>query len=450
MKLVARKEVVNAVDTPSRWSHWKLLALLVTLLLAMTQVLIWVKAIEARGGPEIYVRGIDLMPTLAAGLTIREGKGPLLYDFSAQLDAQREVRALYPTLAGGRLLPFIHLPFEALLAAPFVYLPYAPLYRVFSLLALVSVAGSLWLMAGELPLVGAGRWILIAAVYSYQPLHQALWLGQTSTFLLLGLSGTYVALKRRQEYWAAASLLLVVLKPQVFLVVALLILCLGHWRALVVVVGALAGATVAAMPILGAAWPLQYAKFLADIAGWNQPSSIYPASMPTIRGLAINLLGGFAPILIVPFMALVSSILVGLLLWCCWRVSVVSRTPLSTARTRKLQLDLLWALTSLVAVLVPLHLGPHDLTLLLFPAWILASYLASGIWAKPLSTTWLALLWSAYAVALLIPFDMETPGLVVVPSVLLLLAAVVTLFWQIGQVGAAPRTGNTALSLSSA
>lgn len=448
MQVVGHQEVVSVEGIASRWSPWKLLALSFTLLLAATQVLVWVKAIEVRGGPEVYVRGIDLMPTLAAGVAIREGKGPLLYDFATQLTIQNEMRAPYPMLGVGQLLPYDHLPFEALLVVPFLKLPYGVLYGAFTLLALLSVGVSLWLIASELPDVGQARWVLMGAAFSYQPLYQAFWLGQTSPFILLGTCGTYVALNRRREQWAAVSLLLVVLKPQVFVVVALLLLLLGHWRVLAIVAGILAGASVAVMPVLGAAWPLHYAKILSNIARWNQPSTVYPASMPTTRGLAVNLLGPFAPTLVMPAAVLLSTILVGTLVWCWWRVRHISRSSFLIADAQKYQLDLLWALTGLVAVLIPFHMGPHDHTLLLFPAWILVSYLVCGICEKLISSLWFVLLWSEYAVTLLTPFVMETPAKVVVPTVLLLLAGVFVLVWQIHHAAAATWRGITRLSLS--
>lgn len=222
-----------------------MLAVALALLIAAMQILVWVKAVEARGGLELYVRGIDFMPTIAGGVAIRSGHGSKLYDLDAQLAAQRQVRAPYLKLTDDHLLPYNHLPFEALALVPFVDLPYGVLYGGITLLALISVTISCWLLNRELPIKGAACSVLIAVVCSYHPFYQSLWLGQTSAFILLGLCGTYAALKRGHEYWAAIPLLFVALKPQVLVVFGLLILLLGYWRALAAAMGALAVSSIA-------------------------------------------------------------------------------------------------------------------------------------------------------------------------------------------------------------
>jgi hypothetical protein len=95
------------------------------------------------------------------------------------------------------------------------------------------------------------------------------------------------------------------------------------------------------------------------------------------------------------------------------------------------QYDWLWALTSLVAALVPPHMGLHDHLLLLFPGWILAHYAVSGGWSRAYSALWFALLWSGYAVALLALFVEETPAVMVVPGVSLLLIMMIVLMRHI-------------------
>src|SRR5205823_1262073 len=44
--------------------------------------------------------------------------------------------------------------------------------------------------------------------------------------------------------------------------------------------------------------------------------------------------------------------------------------------------DLFWALVGVLAVVSSLHLNPHDLTLLIFPGWILGAYAVSGALGK--------------------------------------------------------------------
>lgn len=425
-----------------RWSPGTVCAIVLTLLLAATQLFIWAKAIEARGGAEYYVRGIDLMPTIAGGVAIRDGAGASLYDFAVQLAAQRQVRAPYLSLGNDQLLPYIHPPFEALVIAPFIDLSYPLLYAILTGLAVCAVGGSYWLLAHDLPLRGAGYWVLLAAASSYHPLYQALWLGQTSPFVLLGICGIYATLAHRKEYWAAMPLLLIALKPQAFLVFALLLLLLGHWRTLAAAAGVLAASSVAAMPFLGLLWPLRYATFLATIAGWDVPHAVYPASMPTLRGLTVNLLGGIAPSLATVVATLLSALALGTLVWCWWRTRTLLPPQPSVDRAPVQQRDWLWALASIVAVLVPAHMGPHDHTLLIFPAWIVTSYAVSGQWGRAYARLWYALLWGTYGIMLLLPFTTDSPAIVVVPSVTLLLIGAAALAWRIGNLSTTPAPDN--------
>jgi hypothetical protein len=86
--------------------------------------------------------------------------------------------------------------------------------------------------------------------------------------------------------------------------------------------------------------------------------------------------------------------------------------------------DLLWALAGIAAILTSLHLNPHDLTLLVFPAWIIGGYATSGMWGRGFSRLWVAILTLGYVLA---PFILTNSVQVVIPSVLLMAVAVILL-----------------------
>ena len=232
------------------------------LLLAAFQLLLWFVPMGARGGPDGYARGTDFAATLTGAVIIRDGDGAHLYDLATQRAAQGRVLEPYITQRAGNLLPYLHPPFEALLVAPLLSLSYGTLYLLWSGLILFAFAGSLLLLARELPLSGAARWLLPGALCSYQALYQSFWLGQSSPLVLLGLTGAYVGLRRGRDGWAGAALALVAIKPQMLLIVGLLLLLTRRWRPLLVCGGLLGILGVAAMPVLGPLWPLRYARFL--------------------------------------------------------------------------------------------------------------------------------------------------------------------------------------------
>src|SRR5207247_1272300 len=101
-----------------------------------------------------------------------------------QRAAQNRILAPYMTLEPDRILPHNHPPFEALLLAPLMHLPYALLYALWVLLAALAVGASLWLLASALPVPAPARWALIVVACSFNPLHRALWSGQTSPLVL--------------------------------------------------------------------------------------------------------------------------------------------------------------------------------------------------------------------------------------------------------------------------
>jgi hypothetical protein len=204
--------------------------------------------------------------------------------------------------------------------------------------------------------------------------------------------------------------------------VLLLLVLLGCWRALLYFVGLLVVLCVVAMPVLGVGWPVQYARLLVGVAGWGNTGAIEPAIMHNWRGLATNLFGGWASGLVTPAYLLLSLASAALVVFVWAR----SRPALSSGGADGLHhYDLLWALAGLAAMLTSLHLNPHDLTLLIFPAWICIAYLLHGAWDARQSLAWLCILWAGYLLLTLL--DAAT---LAVPSVALMTAALALLAFR--------------------
>ena len=357
----------------------------------------WTAEALAGGGLEGWIRVSDFVSTLTGALIVHEGNGPLLYDQASQRAAQERVLAPYFTLNDDGLLPFNHLPSEAVLVAPLMDLPYALSFALWTVLALLAMGLSVWLLQRARPLPTPALWAMILAVAAFHPLHRALWLGQNSPLVLLGMCGAYAYLERGRHGRAGVWLALAALKPQILPVVVLLLILQRRWRALVTFATVLAGASVAVMPLVGVGWPFEYARLLLQVSGWDN-ARITPAIMPNWRGFAINLFGGSAPALVAPVFVGLSALSIGLVVWAWWRVRDrrAQTTPSSQAAERR---DLLWSLAGIVAVLDATHLNPHDLTLLLFPAWLVAAHVLSGRWERATSRLWLWLLWTIFALA---------------------------------------------------
>jgi hypothetical protein len=418
-------------DMAGRWSLLNKMALIVSLGLVIGYLFIWVQAVQDVGGPEGYIRGtrdrgpVDFVSTLTGATIIREGNGRLLYDQQAQHNAQDLVLSPLPP---GKLLPYNHLPFEAFLIAPMLDIPFPLIFAFWTMAAGLAIGVSLGMLDGAQPVSRPVGWVMSMTACSYLPLIRSLMLGQNTPFVLLGLCSTYVAVKRGQPFWAGASLLLVALKPQVLPVVLLLMLLQRQWKALLSFAGLLLAFSVALMPTLGVGWPLDYIRLLVGVAGWKDVGAIDPAIMHNWRGLFTNLFGGQLAGLVTPFYVLASLASIGLLVWAWLR----SREAIERVRLQTYSegWDLMWALAVIVAVVTSLHLNPHDLALLIFPAWIIGAYAMSGEWSRPVSTTWLVLLWVGYLLPPLTLYQGNN-ALAVVPSVLVMVVAAGLLTWQL-------------------
>ncbi|HEY0072043.1 MAG TPA: glycosyltransferase family 87 protein [Chloroflexia bacterium] len=379
------------------------------------------------------VRRSDFVSNLTGAKVIAEGNGHNLYNLDVQREAQDAVLYPYFKLDPGSILPYNHIPFEAMLTAPLVQagVPYTAIFTLWELLMVALLAASIWTMQRVRPVHGAALLVMVAAAVSYQPVARAFILGQNSPRVLLGLCLVYAASRQKQDVWAGLALLLVAPKPQVLPMIALVLLLQGRWRALLVFGGAMAALCVAAMPVLGVEWPLQYARLLVGVAGWQETGAIDPGIMHNWRGFATNLFVGWAPALVTPLFLLLTLLSVGLVVWLWLKTRHGEATGAPTTAWHA-SFDMMWAVAGIVAVITSLHLNPHDLVLLIFPAWIVGTYALNSAFGSA-SRLCLALLWLGYAVIPAAYFLQRVPGVSsggVVLSVLLMAVGAVLLARQ--------------------
>lgn len=409
------------------------MGIVVPVLFILSAILDWVATSRLPGnhGVEGLVRHSDFLSNLTGALVIHEGNGQHLYDLGVQHIAQNKVLFPYFVLGSNEILPYNHLPFEALLTTPLVGLPAATIFGIWDLFTLVMLGLSLWVMQRALPVPRGAIFLVGLALVSYSPLIRSFVLGQNTPLVLLGLCLTYAAAKRKLDTATGAALLLVALKPQLLPIVGLALLLQGRWKALAAFVGMLAALCVAVMPILGPTWPLDYVKLLVGVASWQgSGGAIDPGIMHNWRGFATNLLGGLAPGLVTPLYLLLTLASAVFVAWLWLRARGSGGNPATgQAEPSHRTYDLLWAVTGIVAVLTSLHLNPHDLSLLIFPAWIVSAYALSGGWSRQVALFWLAFMWFGYAMyTVTMPMaDRIGNWASTIPSVLLMSAAAVLL-----------------------
>lgn len=412
----------------------------VCLLLLATYVLAWLPALQGKGGLEAIARTTDFVATATGARLIRDGYGPHLYDLQTQRDIQRQVLAPYIE-QGNLTLSYVHPPWEALLVAPLADLPVSVLFLLWDALMVLAFIVSLILMQRAVPLRAKILFLAVLAFVTYQPLDRALMQGQSSELLLLGIVGVFYSVGRESDIGIALSLLLVVQKPQILPIVLLLVLFERRWQALVWFAGMLAFLAALAAIWLGPAWPLAYLSLLNSVQD-SSTAGINPEIMHNIRGLSINSVGLISPALVTAVTVLLSVALLLLLGLSAWWAA--GRKPAGTSAPQPGKSPyvrrLLWALAIIIALLVSPHLYPHDLVVLIFPAWLIIDYALAArtsddpppsnkqrfVWAS-------VLLWGCYLVVPL-TFYLEvgdSPALTVVPSVILLLCTVAWLTSQL-------------------
>ncbi|HEU5329267.1 MAG TPA: glycosyltransferase family 87 protein [Thermomicrobiales bacterium] len=402
-------------------------------------LLFWAGVIHANDGPERYVRGAtDFIHILTGAELIRSGQAAQLYDLEAQRAMQARILAPYLTLRPNMVLVFNHLPIEALALVPLLGLPYPLIFALWSGASVLAAGAALWLLARYAPLPGPANRAGLLLACAFPPLHLALWLGQPSAFVLLGLCGAWAALRHERPALAGVAFALVALKPQLLPILVLALCLQRRWRTLLVTAGVLAGGSIAMMPVLGVAWPLRYLLLLSGSRDWGAEVGVHPAQMENWRGLAVNLFGQSVPALVMPCVVGLSLLTVGLLLLAWWRAH-----PAGQGAGTAGQDDLIWALAILVAVPASLHLLPHDLSALVLPAWLLGRRALNGAWPTSLSRGWLALLGGGYLCSWLPLLASDAPAVAVIPTVSLLGAAIGLLAWQLwtyqGQSSPVPR-----------
>ena len=402
------------------------LAAALAILVALGYLALWIGSVRNSGGPEGYVRSIDFAAPLTGGYMVRYGDGPELYDLPSQRRAQNDL------LRGagadtGQFRPYTRLPFEALALAPFMQVALPLVFAIWALGAGLAIGLSLGMMDGALSVSRAVGWALSLAACSFLPLIRGLMEGQDTPFVLMGLCGTYVALRRGQPNWAGAMLMLVALRPSLLPLVLLLIVLQRHWQALTTFVVLFASLSALTMPVLGFAWPLRYVSLLLDpTLASDAPLSVGDV-MYNWRAVASLVFGSDVPA-IVP--ALVVFLGAGLLVFVWYRcgqgadgIEDESRAASETTATR-LNSDVLWALAGLLAVFTAPNLGSHDLTLLIFPGWIIGIYALSNRFGRGASVVWRLMLAVGYA---LFPVSLVLQGADADASLLVLGSAALTL-----------------------
>ena len=152
----------------------------------------------------------DFSGAYTAGLILRSGHGSLLYDDVLQESIQRSFspRAVQKR---GTILPYIHLPYEALLYVPLAHFSYLTAYGIWLAVNLVLLGSIPFLLRRRLQGLGkAPLYLWLLAGFAFFPIFIALIQGQDSILLLFLYCLAWTSLERGSKLasgcWLALGL----------------------------------------------------------------------------------------------------------------------------------------------------------------------------------------------------------------------------------------------------
>ena len=302
----------------------------------------------------------DFSVTYIGSRMVYQGLGPKLYDLAEQ---QKVKRLLLPD---AEPLIYEHPPFEALFLAPLGALPYKTAYLIWGL-----INAAIWLMLPFIlrPYAPAPRddlgylllWLLFA------PLGVTLFEGQSSLFLLLLYSITFIQLRGGRDLRAGAIFGLALFKFQFGIPFVLIFLLQRKWRFMkgflttATALGALSLVAVGGHGIIG------YIQLLVGIAAHPDNSSYGRAiGMATVQGFLQPLLGGVLGHAAVSL--IVAGVSIFLILWTAWRWR---KAGLAADRRT---FDLMFAAAIVVSLVTGFHMFTYDLSPMMLAMLLVAGH----------------------------------------------------------------------------
>lgn len=306
----------------------------------------------------------EYLAHVTGGRIAIKGQFRRLYDIGYQQPIQHEILRGTPHSCCVRFDDaFDDPPFAALLYALPSLLPYLDGAALWVAGSAILIGVSLWLLWPSVPSIQRyGFRHLALLVFSTYPVVLLLVGGQDSALLLFIFVLGLRLLTNRHDLAAGAVLGLGVLKPQLFLLVPIFLLCQRRWRALgswSVTATGLATLSIALVGISGIA---PYRQLLGLVFKGTSYSVLTLWSMPSFSALLRE-----AQVVVPRPYAILGTILLSLIILTL--VAIWARNVFHPARERR-ELSLLYASTVLLAGLLAVHFFYYDAVIMLLPALI--------------------------------------------------------------------------------
>jgi hypothetical protein len=299
-------------------------------------------------------KGTDYIYFYVMGSLISEGRADALYDPDVHLAEGR--RRIDPQL--NLYAPYSNYgPQVAAAFAPLSRLTFGKSLAMFLILTAIAYGASVWLVWRLSPALGRYGALVVILAAGAPAFFTLVRYAQLSGLSLLLLSLALAALVRDRRFLAGVFIGLMVFKPQLGVVIALVMILAGEWRVV-------AGAAVAGSAELAGAWLAggstvmrQYVDVLLTLARDPSLVQIYPGEVHSLRGFAHLLSGSSVLLSVVTIAAVVAAVWLGVRTW-------KSAMPLRVK----------WGLLLVFTVLASPHLLTYDLILLTIPLLVFADW----------------------------------------------------------------------------
>jgi alpha-1,2-mannosyltransferase len=336
--------------------------------------IVWVISLLARPGfldLAGNIKGADFVEFYVAGRIVATHQADRLYDLDLQSRIEHELAA--PQEWSG-FHGFITPPFFALPFVPLSALPYFVALALWSGLGVLLLAGCPWLLrrAGT----GSARSLPVLWTLAFVPVFAAVSYGQNSLLSLFVLAVVFVLLGQARDGPAGLVLGLLLYKPQLVLVLALLLALERRWSALLGL-----AATGAALVLVSLCMSLPAARAYVRLAS-SFPLMLADPAFPTWK---MHSLYSFFVLLLPGHLGLAAGL-----------ATLSSAVVLLAVRAlqppyRSETLHRWFAVAVWGSVLVSPHVPLYDLSLLVLPAGLLhAERRDEALWRGGIAAIWAA------------------------------------------------------------
>lgn len=313
----------------------------------------------------------DFVAFYAAAQIVDSGHGDQLY----QIETQRVFQERFSAFQEHPLL-FNHPPFEVLMYLPLAFFSFPTAFILWTVVSLGALCAALALLFPYLRNIRAslGAGIVVMLGVAFYPVLIALMQGQDSLIFFLLYVLTFVHLQRGNDGRAGFFASLGMFRYQLMLPLLLALGFQKRWKVLSGLLPGVAGLGLATIFATGWQGPLKNLELLLRInrAARSNPSDkgifyIHPEAMANLRGFLDTHLGGKIPDIYIVLLLVACSLL--LLAW-----------ALNKGMGRRVQdpkeMELPFALYTIVILLVSYHMHLHDVSLLLVPLLLASNHLA--------------------------------------------------------------------------